>query len=823
MSCSCLCAFAGNNSFGCGLMKILIDGQTLLTPDISRGIGKYFVNSIESMLQYDFTNDFYLTIPPGANLSIFSPWSREKLQLLENEAYDTRTARNGDGPLGEKLYSDALQNDLERLGINVYWSPNALMDNVLVPARQTQSCDWAVTIFDLIPAVMAKEYAKHWPAATVIAYQNKLQRVARDFDLFLHISHHTKADFVKAVDTTGKRHVVTHLAVDPSFRPTPFPLTSTGKDYVVYPGGFDPRKNMDRAIEGFAKLHAKYGADERIRSTQLCIVCSADKAGETQLLNHAKKLGAGGKVWLTGFVADNVLVETYQKARSLFFPSLYEGFGLPVLEGLACGLPVAASGTSSIPEVGSDLAIYFDPYDPDAMADALYQTLQAPLDLEAKQRRHEYSKNFSWKKTALATLDAFTRREEIATQPAPVKERDPNFIDVRERMREWSVEELCETAEEFFARVDNWDYFHSKPFAAVNETPELLINFAQVVRGLKLLPDMTIVDFGAGSCWTSRFLSQLGLRVIAVDVSSSALKIGAELYKRYPIIGDQPGAQFLHFNGHTLDLPDESVDRISCWDAFHHVPNPGAVLQEMARVLKSGGIAGFSEPGPDHSKTPQSQYEMKTNRLIENDVVMSEIWLDAQAAGFTDLRLALFNPEPALLPLDQFEAYLSGEDTGEQYTAQSRNEMKHRRVFFLFKGESSALLDSRQREGLIADLKVEAVALEVKQGESAVLNVVATNSGSAVWRPSNARVGAVRFGAHLFDVEGKLIDLDYFRQNLPSDEREIMPGETLEFVAEVPMPAATGKYVLQCDLVSEGVCWFEHNGSHTVTLTVEVL
>jgi hypothetical protein len=246
-------------------------------------------------------------------------------------------------------------------------------------------------------------------------------------------------------------------------------------------------------------------------------------------------------------------------------------------------------------------------------------------------------------------------------------------------------------------------------------------------------------------------------------------------------------------------------------------------LREMARVLKPGGIAGFSEPGPDHSKTPQSQYEMKTNRLIENDVVMSEIWRDAQAAGFTDLRLALFNPEPALLPLDQFEAYLSGEDTGEQYTAQSRNEMKHRRVFFLFKGESSALPDSRQREGLIADLKVEAVSLEVKQGEPAVLNVVATNSGSAVWRPSNARVGAVRFGAHLFDVDGKLIDLDYFRQNLSSDEREIMPGETLEFVAEVPMPAATGKYVLQCDLVSEGVCWFEHNGSHTVTLTVEVL
>jgi glycosyltransferase involved in cell wall biosynthesis/SAM-dependent methyltransferase len=805
-------------------MKILIDGQTLLTPDITRGIGKYFINNVENMLEYDFTNDFYLATAPGANLSILSPWVRSKLRILENEAYDTRAARNGDGPQFEKLYSDTLNSDIQKLGIDVYWSPNALMDNVVLPARQTGSCVYAVTIFDLIVSVMEQEYAKHWPAASIVSYKNKLKRVARDFDLFLHISHHTKTDFLNTLPVNNKRHVVTHLAVDPSFRPTPFPITPARTDYIIYPGGFDPRKNMERAIEGFARLHAKYGADESIRSTQLCIVCSSDKAGETQLLNLAKRLGVEGKVWLTGFIEEGVLIETYQKARCLFFPSLYEGFGLPVLEGLACGLPVAASGTSSIPEVGSDLAIYFDPYDVDAMAGALQQTLQAPVDLESKLRRYEYSKGFTWKKTALETLDALTERAEIVVEDSmPVGEEavDPNFIDVRQRMKEWSVEELCETAEEFFARLDNFDYLHAKPFAAVNETPELLINFAQVLRGLKLLPDMTIVDFGAGSCWTSRFLSQLGLRVIAVDASSSALKIGAELYKRHPLIGDQPQPQFLHFNGHTLDLPDESVDRLSCWDAFHHVPNPDAVLKEMARVLKPGGIAGFSEPGPEHSKTPQSQYEMRTNRLIENDIDMAEIWADAQAAGFTDLRLALFNPEPALLPLDQFEAHLNGADSGEQYMAATRAEMQHRRVFFLFKGESSAPLDSRQREGLIAELKIEAVSSSIKSGEPLLLNVTAKNNGSAVWRPSDARFGAVRFGIHLFDVNGKLIDLDYFRQALPGEGREVMPGEAVEFAVEVPMPS-TGKHVLQCDLVSEGVCWFEHNGSATVTLIVEV-
>lgn len=806
-------------------MRILIDGQTLLTPDITRGIGKYFVNSIENILQYDFTHDFYLTTSPGANLSVLSQWACGKLHILENAAYDARALTNGHGPHAEKLYSDTLNNDIQKHGINVYWSPNALMDNVVLPARQTKSCVFAVTVFDLIIAVMHQEYAKHRPASSLASYKNKLKNLARDFDLFLHISHHTKSDFLRELDVAGKRHVVTHLAVDTRFRPTPFRINAAATPYIIYPGGFDPRKNMKGAIEGFAKLHAKYAADEAVRSTQFCIVCSCDKTGETELLNYAKKLGVGGKVWLTGFVDDQALVETYQKAQCLFFPSLYEGFGLPVLEGLACGLPVAASNTSSIPEVGGDLAIYFDPCDVEAMADALRETLRAPVDLESKLKRYEYTKQFTWKQTALATLDALTKCEltQLEDESSTLSRRevsDTDFIDVRQRMREWSVEELCETAEEFFARVENWDYFHAKPFAAVNETPELLMNFAHVVRGLKLLPDMTILDFGAGSCWTSRFLTQLGLRVIAVDVSSSALKIGEELYRRLPPIGDQPPPQFLHFDGHSLNLPDESVDRISCWDAFHHVPNPADVLQEMARVLKPGGIAGFSEPGPEHSKSPQSQYEMRTNRLIENDIDMAEIWPAAQAAGFTDLRMALFNPEPSLLPLDQFNRYLSGKDSGKRYLSETRDQMRHRRVFFLFKGESLGPPDSRQREGLHAQLKVEAVSDRIKAGDAVLLNGVVRNSGSTVWLPSDARVGAVRFGVHLFDSKGNLIDLDYYRYNFPGG-RQIALGEVVEFGTAVPMPSA-GKYMLQCDLVSEGVCWFEHNGSQTVRLNVEV-
>jgi glycosyltransferase involved in cell wall biosynthesis len=388
-------------------MKILIDGQTLLTPEINRGIGTYFKNSVENILEQDFTHDFYINTPHGAHLDALSPWAREKLCVIDHKAYDIRATQAPARQLRARLYSDAVNNDLEKRGINLYWLPNALMDNVFLPARQTSACRFGVTIYDLIIAVMEKTYAKHLPPAALVAYHDKLKILERDYDLFLHISRHTQTDFTKRLRVKDKQHVVTMLAANSSFRPYPFPDVHAAHDYVLYPGGFDPRKNMERAIEAFADLQTRYGTDEKVRAMQLWIVCSLETAAKDGILNYAEGLGLSGKVRLTGFVDDSALLALYQKARCLFFPSLYEGFGLPVLEGFACGLPVASSNTSSLPEVGGRLAIYFDPYNIEEMADALYKALQAPMDYQSRLMRYEYSRKFSWQNTALNTLEAF--------------------------------------------------------------------------------------------------------------------------------------------------------------------------------------------------------------------------------------------------------------------------------------------------------------------------------------------------------------------------------------------------------------------------------
>src|SRR6185503_5914800 len=143
---------------------------------------------------------------------------------------------------------------------------------------------------------------------------------------------------------------------------------------------------------------------------------------------------------------------------------------------------------------------------------------------------------------------------------------EQELIDVRRMMAATSVEELNRLAEEYFARVTDWNYHLAKPFGAIDEVPQLLINFAVILQGLGICPGLTVLEFGAGTGWAARFLTQLGCRVIALDISPTALNIAAELYRRQPVFGDHPAPEFLQFDGHQIDLPDESVDRIICLD-----------------------------------------------------------------------------------------------------------------------------------------------------------------------------------------------------------------------------------------------------------------
>jgi hypothetical protein len=304
-------------------------------------------------------------------------------------------------------------------------------------------------------------------------------------------------------------------------------------------------------------------------------------------------------------------------------------------------------------------------------------------------------------------------------------------------------------------------------------------------------------------------------------VSATALEIGRELYRRQPLVGERPAPRFLPFDGRRLDLPDGSIDRVLCLDAFHHVPNQAEVLAELARVLVEGGVAGFSEPGPEHSKSPRSQYEMRTYRVIENDVDIEEIWQSARAAGFTDLRLTVFSTSGFQLSLPEFQEFLAGDEPAARFSEVSREFMRDRRTFFLHKGEMTDS-STQYRSGLRASLGVEPGDLTVAEGEPARLTVTVSNVGSSTWLPASLGIGGVYLGMNLYDEAGEIVQHSYHWERLtPGEGRYLPPGETVTVVTEMPAPPP-GRYVVELDMVSDGITWFGLNGSQTARVSLEV-
>jgi len=403
--------------------------------------------------------------------------------------------------------------------------------------------------------------------------------------------------------------------------------------------------------------------------------------------------------------------------------------------------------------------------------------------------------------------------------PLTVNDAGP-IVQIRQLLDTASIEELNRRAEEYFTSLVDWDHHLAKPFSTPEESSTLLINLGTLLQALGLFPGATVLDFGAGTGWLSRLLTQLGCKVVLLDVSPTALRIARELYERVPIVGDRPPPEFLVFDGVRIQLPDASIDRIVSFDAFHHVPNPEAILREFSRVLKPGAIAGFAEPGPRHSETPQSQHEMRTYGVVENDIDIHAIWRTASACGFRDLQMIVFHGSPFHLSLEDFEQLLAGRSTSSaQLVESTRRFLRHVRHFFLFK-EGLERIDSRRTDGLACDIRVSRTPTPV-QDQPLVFDVTVTNCGSTIWLPSDTVPGGVRLGARLYDESGTLLDFNADSHPLATPPREIHPGETVNARMTIA-PRPPGRYKVELDCVAVGVTWFGQSRSRPTVVPIEV-
>jgi len=237
-------------------------------------------------------------------------------------------------------------------------------------------------------------------------------------------SQATKADLARAYGINPAKIHVIYLGRDAALGPVrDADLLAAVRErygitgrYLLYVGTLQPRKNLARVIEAFGRLagdpSAGSGQAPTLADIQLVL---AGKRGwlYDDLFAQATRAGLAERVIFPGYITDTDLPALLSGATAFVFPSLYEGFGIPVLEAGACGVPVITSNTSSLPEVAGDpsagsgqaAALLVDPHDVDAIADAMYRLItDAGLRAELTRRGQENIKRFSWEKCARETL-----------------------------------------------------------------------------------------------------------------------------------------------------------------------------------------------------------------------------------------------------------------------------------------------------------------------------------------------------------------------------------------------------------------------------------
>ena len=218
-------------------------------------------------------------------------------------------------------------------------------------------------------------------------------------DFLISISNNTKTDFLKFCNYKKNIHVV-HLAANEEFFKPSSKLSiesiktkyDTGKEYILAVGTIEPRKNLSTLLKAFAIIN-----DKNIK------LVLAGKNGwiNEDFFNLLETLNIKNRIIFTGYISMEELAALYSGAKAFVFPSIYEGFGLPLLEAMGCGCPVIASNCSSIPEITEDAAMLFNPQDYKELAKCINEMLENK-DLRATyiQKGFERSRKFNWEKSA---------------------------------------------------------------------------------------------------------------------------------------------------------------------------------------------------------------------------------------------------------------------------------------------------------------------------------------------------------------------------------------------------------------------------------------
>jgi glycosyltransferase involved in cell wall biosynthesis len=226
------------------------------------------------------------------------------------------------------------------------------------------------------------------------------------------VSQATKDDLVQHYGIEPDKITVVHSGYDETMQPVEDKATiekvkaryGIGGDYVLYVGTLQPRKNLGRLLEAYAMVRKQ--ANDTRKGEAPCLVIAGRKGWlYDQIFRQVEELGLETEVIFPGYVPQGDLPALLSGARLFVFPSLYEGFGLPVLEAMACGTPVLCSNVASLPEVAGEAALLVDPLDVKSIAEAMNRLLgDEELRSHLVERGYQQVRRFSWERCARETL-----------------------------------------------------------------------------------------------------------------------------------------------------------------------------------------------------------------------------------------------------------------------------------------------------------------------------------------------------------------------------------------------------------------------------------
>lgn len=385
------------------------------------GVETYSIKLVEYLQKIDKQNE-YLIFCNRDNEDMFTLRSRSFRKILKEDEDRSGPAETATGAAKNIMFG--ISSLMERNAV-LRRIKNGIRDVILrnspVSADNPHRCDLIhhmYTVFPFwlnydVPVIVTMvdiqhEYFPDFFSQKEFEDRRACYKPSADkADHIIAISHFTKKTLMEKFDLPDEKISVVHLGydqqtfmkLDPASVGTIRMKYSLPDSFLFYPAASWPHKNHINLVRAYKILKGKYNFGDKL------ILCGIEKQQHTEIGDEIRKLGLQDDILYLGYVPYSDLPAIFNAATLMVYPSFFEGFGIPLIEAMAVGLPVACSGTTSLPEVGGDAVLYFDPNEPEDIAARVYLPYSDPdLRNSLVNRGYERIKGFTWEKTTRETL-----------------------------------------------------------------------------------------------------------------------------------------------------------------------------------------------------------------------------------------------------------------------------------------------------------------------------------------------------------------------------------------------------------------------------------